>query len=144
MRLLPFSPVRRVLGMPGNRNFYANRPRPHARDRNVIVHYGGRGLSHVQMARALGVGRTTLSRWAKKCPKFSAAFELARDCAQAYWEELGERNLGNESFNSTVYNKIMSCRFRRDYGNKHPDRDEKPNELHTIKRVLIKPEKPNG
>ena len=127
MRLLPYSPVRRVLGMPGNRSFYANRPRPHARDRNVIVHYGGRGLSRVQMARALGVGRTTLGRWAKKCPKFASAFELARDCAQAYWEELGERNLRNKSFNSTVYNKIMSCRFRPDYGARNQDRDEEEN-----------------
>jgi hypothetical protein len=101
--------------MPGNRNYYSERDRPHARDRNMVVFYGARGASQAQLARKLRVGRTTMRSWAKKCPKFADALKKAHTFALAYWEEVGERNIGNSSFNTAAYIKIMTCRFWRDY-----------------------------
>jgi len=127
--------------MPGNRDFYAGRPRPHARDRNVVVFYGARGASRAQLARKLGVCKTTLRRWAKKCPKFSEALEKAHDYALAYWEEFGERNLSNPRFNHSIYMKFMTGRFWRDY--REPV--ERPQEtLRAINRVITQPGEVHG
>ncbi|HVL10264.1 MAG TPA: hypothetical protein VM512_14070 [Burkholderiaceae bacterium] len=80
-----------------------------------VIEMGKEGKSPVQMAVGLGVARTTLLAWCEAHPDFLTAFTYARDLAQDWWETTGQTNLATQGFNASLYNKIISARFREDY-----------------------------
>ena len=70
------------------------------------------------MAVALGVARTTMLGWVDEHPEFSTAFTRAKELSQDWWESTGQAGLTVQGFNASLYNKIISCRFREDYTDK--------------------------
>jgi len=76
---------------------------------------GARGYSLKQICAMFGVSHETLFGWAKENPDFSESLARARESAQSWWETIGQAALFNKGFNTFVWNKIVSTRFRRDY-----------------------------
>ena len=80
-----------------------------------VVWLGARGYSMKQIAAMIGVSHETLYHWSRENPSFSESLARARDCAQNWWETIGQASLFSRDFNTFVWNKIVSNRFRRDY-----------------------------
>lgn len=80
-----------------------------------VVELGKQGKSQVQIAVALDVSRKTLWDWSEAHPEFSAALTRAKECEQDWWENAGQVGLTGDKFNSAVWSKSMSARFRDDY-----------------------------
>ena len=69
----------------------------------------------MQIAVTLQVARSTLHFWAERHEEFSAALKRAKECEQAFWEQLVMDNLTNRQFNAALWKKSMEARFRNDY-----------------------------
>lgn len=80
-----------------------------------VIWLGNRGYSLKQISAIFGVSNTKLYRWAEENPSFGEALARAREGAQAWWETVGQAALFAERFNTFVWNKIISARFRKDY-----------------------------
>lgn len=80
-----------------------------------VVELAKEGKSQVQIAVALDIPRASLHDWAKAHPEFSAALTRAKECEQAWWEDKGMKGLDADKFNSAVWSKSMSSRFRDEY-----------------------------
>lgn len=83
-----------------------------------VIELGREGKTPLQMAVSIGVARTTLLAWADEHPEFLTALTLARELSQDWWESAGQNGLLTPGFNASLYNKIVSCRFRDDYTEK--------------------------
>lgn len=82
----------------------------------VVIEMGGYGASETEMAViGCGVVRATMRNWTRIHPEFKQALEFAKDASQAWWEQTGRTRLRTVGFNTNLYNKIISCRFRADY-----------------------------
>lgn len=82
---------------------------------DAVIQYGKQGKSQVQIAVALGIPRSTMHSWAEQHEEFSAALTRAKECEQDWWENAGQTGLTADKFNSAVWSKSMSARFRDDY-----------------------------
>jgi hypothetical protein len=80
-----------------------------------VVELGAQGLSECEIAVDLGVARSTLHFWKGEHPDFLAALTRAKEAEQAWWERTGRNALFAERFNSAVWSKSMSSRFRDEY-----------------------------
>lgn len=80
-----------------------------------VLWLGNRGYSIKQMASMMGVSHEALYQWGRDNPSFSDALARAREAAQSWWETIGQAALFAEKFNSFIWNKIVSSRFRQDY-----------------------------
>lgn len=80
-----------------------------------VIELGKAGKSQVQIAVALDVARTTMLGWAEQNEEFSTALTRAKECEQDWWETKGQSGLEADKFNSAVWSKSMSSRFRDDY-----------------------------
>ena len=78
---------------------------------------GAEGKTLAEMARDIGVDRSTLADWCKIHPEFSRAVRAGLDTAQAWWEEQGRIATfgGVDGFNATSYIFQMKNRFRQDW-----------------------------
>jgi hypothetical protein len=83
-----------------------------------VIKLGAAGKSMAQMAVHLNVDRITLRNWSKVHDEFFTALSRAKELSQAWWEEAGQRGLDMQGFNAGLYNKIVSARFRDDYGDR--------------------------
>lgn len=83
-----------------------------------VVELGKLGYSDTEIAAELNISRRTLYNWIDVHVAFKEAMELAATYSQAWWEAKGRGALLYDKFQSAVYNKIMTCRFRHDYGDK--------------------------
>ena len=81
----------------------------------TVVELGRLGKSKAQIAATLDVARNTLDNWAETHPEFLNALTRAHDLAQAWWEDKGQTGLETPGFNSSLWAKQVSCRFRDDY-----------------------------
>lgn len=82
----------------------------------VVIRLGLEGKSRVEMASALLVNRDTLTEWTKVHPEFHEAMLMALTFAQAYWEEMGQKNLfTGRAFNQRTWIFMMKRRFPEDY-----------------------------
>jgi transposase len=80
-----------------------------------VVKLGKQGKSLTQIAVALDVDKATLNNWADKHIEFFTSLTRAKQCEQAWWEDMGQKGLTADKFNSAVWAKSMSARFRDDY-----------------------------
>lgn len=80
-----------------------------------VIDLGKKGMGPVEIAVELGVPRTTMLSWANEHLEFSTALTRAKECEQAWWERTGREALGADKFNSAVWSKSMSARFREEY-----------------------------
>lgn len=103
----------------GNKNAVGNNGgRPSKYDEAIcqrVIDLGKEGKSLTQIAVALNVPKSTLQSWADQHIEFSAALTRAKQCEQAWWENAGQEGLRADKFNSAVWAKSMSARFREDY-----------------------------
>jgi hypothetical protein len=76
------------------------------------------GKSITQISADLNVPRQTLQNWARDHEEFAAILTRARELELAWWENKGQECLGNREFNSALWMKSMSARFKGDYGEK--------------------------
>jgi hypothetical protein len=107
-----------------------------------VIELGRDGKSPTQIAVAIGVSRSTMLSWADQHLEFSAALTRAKECEQAWWEDTGQTGLRADKFNSAVWAKSMSARFRDDYTERRelagvPDRPIETKEV-TSRRDLAR------
>lgn len=107
-----------------------------------VVELGKDGKSPTQIAVSLGVPRTTMLSWADQHLEFSTALTRAKECEQAWWEDQGQKGLTADKFNSAVWAKSVSARFRDDYTDRRelagvPDRPIETKEV-TSRRDLAR------
>jgi hypothetical protein len=81
----------------------------------MVIELGRQGKSQIQIASALNVPRSTMLSWAKKHEEFSTALTYAKECEQAWWEDVGQNALYTSKFQTRVWIKSMQARFRNDY-----------------------------
>lgn len=124
------------------------RPRGYVREKvyrpefcEMVIEFGKHGWSEAEMAfNGFGVTRSAMRAWAKKYPEFGEALEAAKEAARAWWESVGRLNLTRDKFNTGLYNKIISCRFRDEYSDRivHAGDQDQP-VVTRIERVIVKP-----
>jgi hypothetical protein len=83
-----------------------------------VIKLGRQGKSLHQMAAALGVCFGTLNAWRDKYPEFSYALTFARDLAQAWWENGGQKGIWSRDFNAQAYRLQMLNRFPESWRDK--------------------------
>ncbi len=80
-----------------------------------VIELGKQGKSQVQIACSIGVDPATLRDWRDVHPEFALALTRAKAEEQNWWEDKGQDGLTADKFNSAVWSKSMSARFRADY-----------------------------
>jgi hypothetical protein len=69
-------------------------------------------MSEAEVARELGVPRTTMRSWGDQHPEFSSALSHARDLSLAWWEKQGREGIHKGSaFNAPLWSKCVAGRF---------------------------------
>ena len=81
----------------------------------TVIEIGEKGGWLSEMAEACNVHRSTMDKWAEKHPDFKEALTRAKQKAQAWFEIQGREGLTKERFNSSLWAKQVSNRFRDDY-----------------------------
>jgi len=85
----------------------------------LVEGLGRAGKSITQIAVQIGVVRKTLYNWEQEYPAFLHALTRARESAQAWYEDIGQRGLTmGKDFNASTWAKQVSCRFPKDYTEK--------------------------
>lgn len=98
-----------------------------------VIALGAEGKSKAQSAAALGVTYDTWNDWEKRHPAFFQAAKCARGLALAWWENRGQRGVGEgKEFNSVAFIFQMKNRFRDDYS----DRSEQVHKLDATEAFL--------
>lgn len=113
---------------------------------DVVVRMGGSGASETEMAvNGCGVVRATMRRWAKEHAEFGEALSFAREASLAWWETTGRARLRTQGFNTHLYNKIISSRFRADYSDRivHSSDPDEP-VITRIERRIVRPRDRNS
>ena len=94
------------------------------------------GNSMVQIAAKFGVSKSTLLNWAKDPmhPEFMEAYQVARTCHEAYWEDLGQKGTRGmiKGFNASSWSKLMSVRHQDDWVDRSAQKIELQNEVSTM------------
>lgn len=108
---------------------------------SVVISMAAQGKSEAEWALyGCGVSRSTMKRWATEHPEFCEALDIAYDASLAWWEANGQLHLKRKDFNTQLYSKIVSSRFRREYGEKVTlSGDEDAPLITHVKRVIVKP-----
>lgn len=94
---------------------------------NTVIDLGRLGKSQVQIACALDVDPASLRRWADEHEEFRLALTRAKAEEQNWWEQKGQDGLTADKFNSAVWAKSMSARFRDDYTERRQNEHSGPN-----------------
>lgn len=84
-----------------------------------VVALGAEGKSKAQMAAALGVSYDAWNEWEKRHPAFRHAIKVAERLSLAWWEDRGQRGVGEgKDFNAVAFIFQMKNRFRADYADR--------------------------
>lgn len=103
------------------------------------IYLGKRGYSMKQIASMMGVSHETLWSWGKTNPTFSDALVRAREASQNWWETVGQAALFSRNFQTFIWNKIVSTRFRSDYTDRKglPYDPKAPDEVEKIDTGVV-------
>jgi len=80
-----------------------------------VIEWGKLGKSVTWMAASLDVTKGTIYEWINTHQDFSDAIERAKVHCQLWWEDAGQSGMVADKFNSAVWQKNMSARFRSDW-----------------------------
>ena len=80
-----------------------------------VIEWGKLGKSITWMAAEIGIDKDTIYVWIEKWPDFTDAIKRAKAFSQQWWEDAGQRGMEADKFNSAVWTKNMSCRFRDEW-----------------------------
>jgi hypothetical protein len=81
-----------------------------------VIELGKKGYTKEHMALELGWDHQTLENWCVKYPEFLVAMTQAVKLAQGFMEKLALEALSSDKdFKTTLWSKIMSCRFPETY-----------------------------
>jgi hypothetical protein len=80
-----------------------------------VVELGAEGWSQTEIAAEFGIDKKSLYDWAGKHPDFSTALSRAKALEQSWWEKRGRASLDAKNFQSSVWSKSMTARFKDDY-----------------------------
>ena len=81
----------------------------------LAIEMGREGKTIAQIGLACNVAKQTIYTWMKEHPEFLDAIKQSVSFAQAWYEEAGQKGLTADKFNSSLFTKIVSSRFRDDY-----------------------------
>lgn len=73
---------------------------------------GRQGKSVCQFARDIGVSRSTVYLWAEENPEFSDNLTLARDWAEAHWEDKFVDFMSDRNANAPLVKLYFASRFK--------------------------------
>lgn len=82
----------------------------------LVKDYGKQGFSIAEIGLELNVCKQTIYNWMKTHEKFFDAIQEAVSFAQGWYEKEARMGLTADKFNSALWNRIVGCRFRDDYG----------------------------
>lgn len=110
-----------------------------------VIELGKEGKSVAQMCAHFDISRQTIDNWASQNPAFLEAFTRAKVHMQAKLEEMGFNGLTSDKFNSTLWAKTMSARFREEYTERkeHSGPDGGAIPVNSVSRVELVAVKPN-
>jgi hypothetical protein len=81
-----------------------------------VIELGKKGYTKEHMALELGWDHQTLENWCVKYPEFLVAMKEAVKLAQGFMEKLALEALSSDKdFKTTLWSKIVSCRFPDTY-----------------------------
>lgn len=105
-----------------------------------VVDAGRIGMSETEIASYIfDVPRATMRAMAKRHPELQRALDRARDHAKSWWESTARIRLRTPNFNTHLFNKIISCRFRDEYSERVTVEGDADRPLvHKIERVIVK------
>ncbi len=113
-----------------------------------VIELGRAGKSQVQIACHLEVDPKTLRDWAAAHDEFSLALTRAKAEEQNWWENIGQSSLTADKFNSAVWSKSMSARFREEYTERQKQEltgpEGGPVQVQRIERILVDPKSPEA
>jgi hypothetical protein len=84
---------------------------------SILVH-AQEGKSITQISMRVNVPKTTLLRWADDHEEFRTVLTRAKELELTWWEDQAQGNLTNREFNANLWNKSVTSRFRKEYGDK--------------------------
>jgi DNA-binding XRE family transcriptional regulator len=73
---------------------------------------GGQGKSICQFARDIGVSRSTVYLWAEENKEFSDSLTLAKDWAEAHWEDKFIGFMADRNANAPLVKLYFANRFK--------------------------------
>ncbi|MCP5097603.1 MAG: hypothetical protein GY943_18810 [Chloroflexi bacterium] len=114
----------------GNQYAIGNSGRPSTYNPDIIpelLDLASKGKSLAQISAKLNIPRTTMISWGDVHPEFSTVLTRAKELEQSWWEDTGQKALTADKFNSAVWSKSMSSRFRNEYTEKREHEHTGPN-----------------
>ena len=95
----------------------------------VAIDYLRKGKSITQLAREIGVSKSTVYLWAEQHERFSDALQQGRELSQAFWED----ELVDMMYNKEVNSPLVKLYFANRFG--WSDKAETKNENANVKEV---------
>lgn len=83
-----------------------------------VEQLGRKGKSLEQISSSMDVDAATLRDWADIHPEFALALTRAKTLEMAWWEDMGQDSLKLKGFNTGVWSKSVSARFRAKYSDR--------------------------
>ena len=80
-----------------------------------ILTLASEGKSLAQISARVDIPRSTMQSWAEEHPRFSATLTRAKELEQSWWEDQAQNGLTADKFNSAVWAKSVSARFKNKY-----------------------------
>ena len=101
-----------------------------------VIELGRQGKSRCQIAGILDVSFKTLQEYEEKHPEFLQSTQRAKDLAQMWWEEQGQRGIwAGSDFNANAYRLQVTNRFPDQWRDKqqleHTGKDGSPLEANS-------------
>lgn len=80
-----------------------------------LIRLAENGNSLTQCAVKLGLDKATLLSWAEVHPEFNTAMAMATEACKCWWEDMGMVGMVSDKFNTGIWVRSMSARFRDEY-----------------------------
>ena len=81
----------------------------------IAVELGKQGFSVAEIAAHFEVDKASLYRWQEENPDFALSMSRAKSFEQAWFEREARLNMKNREFNTNLWYRSASSRFRDDY-----------------------------
>jgi len=82
-----------------------------SRYEDTIIEMGVYGSSISEFCASIPICVQTYYNWLDRYPSFKKASQLATTLSQAYWIKMGQDNINNPDFNTSLYHLQLGSRF---------------------------------